>query len=545
MPVYRLSGFPENQSRTMPSPFQAPQTGPKPAVRIAQNPQRPQPPPGDAQPLPSAAPVFPPAPQPMIQIPFGGTQPPSKLQLESAGDRISLTVHRAPLSSVLSLIAQQHGLNIVTADSVDQPVSVTLSNVPLEEALDAILRVNGYRWTRRDNIIFVSPIVSTTPLAAEVQGRRVQVFQLDYVAAADVEKAVQGLLSPTGKAFIIESSPLDRRRTRESIAVEDVPEVLDRIISYIAQVDHPPRQVLIEAKVLQITLSDELQHGINFDQLLQVANTNIKVRTVGFASPTATPSFLLGLDGPELSAIVEALEKTTDAKTLASPKVLAVNGQEARMQIGSRFGYFVTTSTQTSALQSVKFLEVGVVLKVTPTISRDGQILMSVMPEVSTGRINATSGLPEEDTTELATTVLLQDGKGMVIGGLIQETKRDTQSKIPLLGDIWGVGHLFRRINTSRIRSEIIVVLLPRIVPYSCEYKAHEDFELEQAQTPLLRNGILSGRPLPPGTGTSRCVSQSPFVFLPARAGRGADSSRRAAEGTGLLHAPALRIAPV
>ncbi len=323
-----------------------------------------------------------------------------------------------------------------------------------------------------------------------MQGRRLQVFQLDYVAAADIEKTVQGLLSPAGRAFIIESSPMDRRRTRETIAVEDVPEVLDRIIAYITQVDHPPRQVLIEAKVLQITLSDELQHGINFDNLLKIANTNINVRTVGFANASASPALLVGLDGNDVGAIIEALEKTTDAKTLASPKVLAVNGQEARIQIGSQLGYFVTTSTQTSALQSVKFLEVGVVLKVTPTISRDGQILMTVMPEVSTGRINATSGLPEEETTELTTTVLLQDGKGMVIGGLIQETNRNTQSKVPVLGDIWGIGHLFRRINTSRIRSEIIVVLLPRIVPYSCEYKAYENFELEKAHTPLLENGI-------------------------------------------------------
>jgi type II secretory pathway component GspD/PulD (secretin) len=413
------------------------------------------------------------------------------LQIESTGDRVSLTVRSAPLSAVLSLLAQQHGLNIVANETADRPVSVTLSDVPLQDALDAILRVNGYTWTQRGDIIYVSQIGAQTLVDAEVQGRRLQVFQLDYIAAADVEKTVTGLLSPNGKAFIIESSPADRRRTGESIAVEDFPQVLRRVASYLAQVDQPPRQVLIEAQILEIELSDELQHGINFTNLGRIGNADLRVQTVGLANPGASPAFLVGLDGTDLDSIIEALQTITNSKTLATPKVLAVNGQTARMQIGSQFGYFVTTTTQTSTLQNVEFLDVGVVLNVTPTISRDGQILMNVKPEVSNGRINPASGLPEEETTEVETTVLLQDGKGMVIGGLIQETDRDSQSKVPVLGDIWGVGHLFRRKNTAKVRTEIIVALLPRIVPYCYDHQAREDFELEKVHTPLLENGLM------------------------------------------------------
>lgn len=427
---------------------------------------------------------------PAVRIPVAGPQPSPGLQVESEGDRVSLTVRSAPLSSVLSLLAQQHGLNIVSNETANRPVSVTLSNVPLQEAFNAILRVNGYTWTQKGNIIYVSQVGAQSLMDAELQGRRLQVFQLDFVAAADVQKVVQGLLSPGGKCFTVEASPTDRRRTGDSIAVEDLPGVLQRVASYLAQVDQPPRQVLIEAQVLQIDLSDELQHGINFTNLLRLGDANLEVKTVGLANNGASPSLLVGLDGTDLDAIIEALQTSTDSKTLATPKVLAVNGQMARIQIGAQLGYFVTTTTQTSTLQNVEFLDVGVVLNVTPTISRDGQILMTVKPEVSNGRINPTSGLPEEETTEVETTVLLQDGKGMVIGGLIQETDRDIQNKIPVLGDIWGVGKLFRRKNTSKVRSEIIVALLPRIVPYGCDAQAREDFELEKAQTPLLENGL-------------------------------------------------------
>ncbi|MCA9073070.1 MAG: secretin and TonB N-terminal domain-containing protein, partial [Planctomycetaceae bacterium] len=168
---------------------------------------------------PNAVPSAPPSSDQTTRIPFNEWQTPPNLNVSSTGDRVSLAVKGAPLSTVLSLIAQQHGLNIVTGDSAQQLVSISLSNVPLEEALDAILRVNGFRWTRRKNIIYVSAIKTGNALDADVQGRRLQVFQLDYVAASDIEKVVQGLLTPGGKAFILESSPTDRRRTREAIAV--------------------------------------------------------------------------------------------------------------------------------------------------------------------------------------------------------------------------------------------------------------------------------------------------------------------------------------
>ena len=217
----------------------------------------------------------------------------------------------------------------------------------------------------------------------------------------------------------------------------------------------------------------------------RLAGAKITLSSKGFANPAASPAFLFGVDGTDLDTLIEALQTTTDAKTLASPKVLAVNGQEARIQVGERLGYLVTTTTQTSTLQSVNFLDTGIVLTVTPIIGESGQILMNIVPKISSGRVNPDTGLPEEETTDVQTTVMLHDGQAMIIGGLITETDIDLQSKVPIAGDLWGVGRLFQRRVQTTERSEIIIALIPRIVPYESMYDAKNQCDIHRATTPL------------------------------------------------------------
>jgi hypothetical protein len=153
----------------------------------------------------------------------------------------------------------------------------------------------------------------------------------------------------------------------------------------------------------------------------KLGGLNLELNPVGFANPAATQAFFLQATAPNLTGLVECLKTTADAKTLASPLIRAVNGQESRLQVGEQLGFRVTTTTETSTLESVEFLNVGVVLSVIPQISRDGQVLMRIMPEVSSGDVNPDTGLPEEQTTELQTDVMLASGQGVVIGGLIKE----------------------------------------------------------------------------------------------------------------------------
>ncbi|MCA9051721.1 MAG: hypothetical protein KDA89_23445, partial [Planctomycetaceae bacterium] len=426
-----------------------------------------------------------------MSVPLQETPLPERTVIEADGEFVTLVVREAPLSSVLNALAEQCRLNVVTAGSIGGQVSVTLNQVPLEDALNAILHVNGYRWVLHRQIIMVSSMTGSEALPPHVQGRMVRVFRLNFASATDIDKTIQGMLSPVGKSSVTVVESADKLRTREELVVEDLPDYMDRISNYIAQADCPPAQVLIEAHVLQVALKNENRHGVDLTQLARIASADVKLQTNGIASSAASPAFLLNVDGTDMDALLEVIRGTTDAKTLASPKVLAVNGQEARIQIGQQLGYLTTTTTQTSTLQDVQFIDLGVVLSVTPLISSDGQVLMTVKPEVSSGRINPATGLPEEETTEVETTVLLPNGHAMVIGGLIKEENSDQQSKLPLLGDVPVMGKLFQRRNRLRSRNEIIIALIPRVVPYCDDAQCRQIAEIQRAVSPLVTGPLV------------------------------------------------------
>ena len=430
-----------------------------------------------------------PDPDGHIRVPLHSK--PSQSAVARTGGSVSINVPEAPITEILSLVARQHGMNVVTGADVIGKISVNLNDVSLEEALSAILTVNGYTWVQRENILIVSSLKSENSISPLAQGRKVRVFPLTYVSGEDINKVVTGLLSPVGKSFATDSSPTDNRRTRGQIVVEDLPEYLGRIEEYIQASDVPPLQVLIEAHILQVELSDNTRHGVDIAGLMKISGSEVSLATKGFANPAATPAFLLNIDGSKFDLLLEALKTTNNAKTLASPKVLAVNGQEATIQIGAKLGFLVTTTTQTSTLQNVEFLDTGVLLRVTPNIGADRQVLMTVSPEISSGRINPATGLPEEETTEVTTTVMLQDGQAMIIGGLITEADVEGQTKIPVIGDLWGVGRLFQRRTIERERSEIIIALIPRVVPYFYEAADREELEKLRATTPLLHGPLV------------------------------------------------------
>ena len=415
----------------------------------------------------------------------------SQLQIEQTGENISIIAREAPLSAVVTMLAQQHGLNVILSEDLEMGITLSLQDVPLQDALDTILATTGCTWVLQKNIILITKISKDSNVRPYIQGRQMRVIPLNFVSASEVEKVVTGLLSPLGQIFIHETDPLDKRRTQERIIIEDLPEYVSRVENYVLNIDRPPRQVLIEAHVMQIKLDDECRHGVNLSYISQLAGADISVSSGGFANSMASPAFLLDISGGKIDNIVEAIQDTNDAKTLASPKVLILNGQEAKIQIGEQIGYKTTTVTQTSTVENVDFLDVGVVLNVTPIISDDGRILMKVKPEVSTGFVNPTTGLPDKETTEVDTTVMVQDGHGVVIGGLIKEIDTDRQSKIPIIGNLKYIGYAFQRRTKVKERNEIIITLIPRIVPYQGDYRCIDQDQLNRSMTPLLYGPLL------------------------------------------------------
>ena len=420
----------------------------------------------------------------------------AEVEVSSREGKITLVARNAPVEQVLALIAQETSVNIVTGADVNANISFTLRDVTVDDALTAMLAVADCSWVSHNGIIHVTTNARAKSLPPQVQGRELRVLPLDYATAAQAIESVQGLLSPVGQVFVRKIEPGDARQSREALVVEDLPDYVQRVAAYIAQVDVAPRQVAIEARILQVELSKDNKHGVNFKQLSRMSGEGITLAMEGFADSAPARAFTLSLSGGKLQGLLECLKQTTDAKTLAAPQVIALNGQESKIQIGEQLGFRVTTTTQTSSLESVEFLDVGVVLTVTPWITRDHRVLMKVKPEVSTGLVNTETGLPQEATTEITTNVLLNDGEGLIIGGLIQEEKGDAQAKVPKLGDTWMVGRLFQRREQTRRRSEIIVALIPRILHAEAPGITPEcgGLRLDRSTTPLF-HGPLHDQP--------------------------------------------------
>jgi type IV pilus assembly protein PilQ len=447
-----------------------------------------------------------PAPRFEGNLPLAGDDT-GEVQLSKSQDgRITLMVRDASLSKVLALLAQTQELNIVAANDIDALISITLRDVPLEEALTAILSVANYTWVRRDGIILITSLTDLT-LPADVQGRQIEVFDLNFASATAVAEAVTSFLSPIGKLTVHSSDATNNRLTQERIVVEDLPMSLARIADFINQVDQPPRQVLIEAHILQINLTDETQCGIDFHGLLRMAGSNVNILSVpsiasalpaggspglGLPADVGAPAFLATFASHDLQAVLDALQTTTDSKTLGSPKILVLNEQQANIQVGETIYYTQTTTTETTSQQGAASVDTGVILRLTPRITHDGRVLLHVAPEVSSpsGQRPSDNLPPNISRIELQSDVMLRDGEGMIIGGLIEERDSTNQQKVPYLGDLRGVGMFFRRTQVTKQRREIVFALVPRIQPYDCEYASFEQGELVKAGVPLFHGPL-------------------------------------------------------
>ena len=400
-------------------------------------------------------------------------------------DSVSLNVNNAEVRGVLEMLASGYQMNILTAPDVAGTVTANVSGLTPEQTLTAITKMCNLNIQRDGNLIYVYPEASLPS-----EARELQVFHLDFVSGESIEPIVQGLLSPVGRAFVTKVDSDDNRRSEETIVVVDIPEVILQVEQFIRQADHAPRQVMIEANILEILLSDDMRHGVDFGSIL---GGDLKVTGLGLAHGTAStsnPLFFAQIEGRKITSLIDVLKTTTDSKTLASPRVQVINGQNARIQVGEQLGYKVATSTQTAVIESVEFLDTGIVLTVTPTISSDNRILLKVKPEVSDGKRDPELGIPEKTTREVDTSVLLDDHQGLVIGGLIREKDETIIRKLPWLGDVRHIGKLFQRREALRSRTEIVIALTCHIVE-PCTCVDDETINLERSTERLFHGRLL------------------------------------------------------
>ncbi len=466
-------------------------------------------------------------------VSFGMQLVPNKLVNGMTDVKIDhLELKDMEIVDVLKLIAQKTGLNIIAGKGVQGKVTIYLNDVSATEALRIILDVNNLAYRYEDGIVRVMAAQDYEHRYGQVFGGKVQtrVYHLNYAKAEDVAPLIEHLKSSTGKiisdlksntvvvmdteerADLIESlireidTPvqvavfeLNYAKAEELVAkieplitqsigsirfdarsnkliVSDKPSKMGAIAQLIKEFDVQDRQVLIEAKIVQIQLSDSYELGVDWeavfpslDDLTAQADFNVLSNSEANFGKIQIGTIATN----NYTAMLEALQSVGKTNILSSPSITVVNNQEARILVGTTQPYVTTTTTTpasgpTTVSESVNFIEVGVKLYVVPTIHSDGFITMKIKPEVSTTLTPITTSqnneIPVVETSEAETIVRIKDGVTIVIGGLIKDEKRSTIKKVPFLGSIPFLGTFFQNTDDSTVKTEIAIFLTPRVV---------------------------------------------------------------------------------
>ncbi len=416
------------------------------------------------------------------------------------GRPINLEFQDADVKQVLRLIAEVAKLNVIAGDDVKGTITVSLRQVPWDEALDIILATKGLGQERSGNIVRVAPVATLT---AERQARiaaqkaliqeeplQTRLIQINYATAQDVLGKVQPLLSDRGKVNV------DQRTNK--LIVEDVADFIDKAEALIAELDTPTPQVLIEARIVEVSLDFSRNLGVQwggavrvdpatgnptglffpnrigvgggFDQLGNPIFGQATTTTPNFvvnlpaASPGAGVGISLGsIDGTlDLDLRLTAIEQEGKGKVISSPKVTTIDNQEATITQGVRIP-FETVSAQGTQVQ---FVDAALKLIVTPHITGDDGVFMRIRVEKNAPStvIQSINGVPGIETNEAETEVLVKDGDTTVIGGVYTINRGDTRSGVPWFRKLPLIGWLFRNRAITNRRQELLVFVTPKIV---------------------------------------------------------------------------------
>ncbi|MEH6356433.1 MAG: type IV pilus secretin PilQ [Marinobacter sp.] len=413
-----------------------------------------------------------------------------------SGDKLSLNFQDIEVRSVLQLIADFTGLNLVASDTVGGSITLRLQNVPWDQALDLILKTKGLDKRQIGNVLLVAPAdeiaarerleLETTKQIAELAPVRLDIIQVNYAKAAEVVALVQAdqeLISSRG--FISSDARTNTISVRETI------EKLDEIRRLVSTWDVPVRQVSIEARIVraQTSVAESLgvrwggasfgDNGNNSTVVGGSLETVGSVMGAGAANSTSVTfpgalavdlgvsgdgasSFAVGFSGGDFLVDLElsALESDGKAEIVSQPRVVTADRQTASIKSGQEIPYQEASS---SGATSTSFKEAVLSLEVTPQITPDDKIIMDLEVTQDSRGEDTPSG-PAINTNSVTTQVLVANGETIVLGGIFESTNTETTTKTPFLGDIPYLGRLFKRTQTTELRSELLIFITPKII---------------------------------------------------------------------------------
>jgi len=383
-----------------------------------------------------------------------------------ANQPMTIDVQGADIKTVLRSISEFSGVNIVAAPDVEGAVVIHLKNVPWKEALDTILRSQGYGWRDDYGIIRVAPIeelqenevkaVTVERKKEEMQSLTQRVIKLNYLNAREVKMAMSKMTTPRGS--------VEAEVGTNSIIISEVPGRIDRIAATIQEMDQRLRQVEIVAKMVDVDRESTRELGVNWEALnLQVGEFAGDVVTgQALADPFGVLRVGTVQSWGDLNLIIEALEKDNKANIVSNPKISTADNQEARIMVGKEIPLIVSDEAGNPITELKK---IGVILRVTPHVNSDGTITMDLHPELSDLAAQATvQGGVIINLQEADTRVVVRDGETAVIGGLISDIQSTLRSGVPVLKDMPLLGALFRYENKTTRKRELIIFVTPKVV---------------------------------------------------------------------------------
>ncbi len=375
------------------------------------------------------------------------------------------------------MITEVFNLSFANAKDVEKTINRFVSsdgNVVIDEGLHSIIVTDtAANLERIDQVL--KKLDTETP---EVMISKV--FNLNFANAKDVEETINKLISSNGKVGI------DERLN--SVVITDTPENLERISKAIQKLDTQAPQVMIEALIINVKLTDELKMGVDWIKLGTSENyLSQGLSVTGSASPFGKVTFLATPSNWSIQGLIDFVETNKDVRILANPKVLVLNNHTATIDSVEEIPYKELSETsEGGSIGTISFKEAGIKLEVTPQITDDGYIIMHVKPEQSAQTSTFTienSETPVIETRRTDTTLCVKDGQTIIIGGLRERRPSVQESKVPILGDVPFIGVLFRRVDTDLIESELGVFITPHI---------YTDGKLSDEELKLIEEGEKS-----------------------------------------------------
>jgi len=428
-------------------------------------------------------------------------------------ERVTFTCRNLSIDTVLMQLADQAKVDIIKSPNVKGNVTVKITDVPLDEALNNILAAHGWTYIASENMIRVMPL-SEVDITKDKPST--SIYHITYANVEDVAKALKSFVSAEGKIAF--------NKGTSHIIVTDTEGKIKAVDRFIAQIDRQTPQVMVEARIYDITTTESFDIGVEWDASRNTPLTTITDKTTdqtledttgveeaitgevythtvttedkswqtdiqgdqlpyrkskpfigGTFTGSGGSSLRFGLlnDMIDLDITLSLLSKQVEAKLLANPRVLVLDNETANIKIVTEIPY--SESIQTSAVSGlviarVRFKEVGVQLLVTPHVAREGMIRLKLKPEfgVQAEPQEIKTGLalqaPAVNTRTLETIALVRDGQTVVMGGLRKKEIAKNITKVPLLGDIPLLGGLFRYETEEEKTNELVVFITPTIV---------------------------------------------------------------------------------